>query len=84
MLQMQAIQQHDTSARLPSLTVPTLVIHGDEDQMLPVDNGKLIASLIPGARLEILEGVGHIFWWEQPERSAGLIRDHALSETPAA
>ena len=57
--------------------MPTLVIHGTEDEMLPVENGRLIASLIPGARLEILEGVGHLFFWEQPERSAELIRAHA-------
>jgi pimeloyl-ACP methyl ester carboxylesterase len=79
MLQMQAIAQHDTSARLPALDRPTLVVHGDQDLMLPVRNGRLIASLIPGARLEILEGVGHMFWWEQPARSATLIRAHALA-----
>jgi 3-oxoadipate enol-lactonase len=77
MLQMQAIAAHDTSARLGGLDVPTLVIHGDDDRMLPVANGRLIASLIPGARLEVLEGVGHMFWWEQPERSAQLVRAHA-------
>lgn len=77
--QMQAIQAHDTSARLPSLGVPTLVVHGDEDRMLPVENGRLIASLVPGARLEVLEGVGHVFWWEQPQRSAALVREHALA-----
>ncbi|MCW2994908.1 MAG: alpha/beta fold hydrolase [Conexibacter sp.] len=81
MLQMQAIAGHDTSARLPSLDLPTLVIHGDEDIMLPVQNGRLIASLIPGSRLEVLPGVGHVFWWEQPARSAELIRAHALAAT---
>jgi len=79
MLQMQAIAGHDTSPRLPSLAVPTLVIHGDEDRMLPVANGRLIASLVPDARLEVLEGVGHMFWWERPERSAELVRAHALA-----
>jgi pimeloyl-ACP methyl ester carboxylesterase len=78
MLQMQAIAAHDTSARLPSLDVPALVIHGDADAMIPVPNGRLIASLIPGARLEVLEGVGHMFWWEQPARSAELVRRRAL------
>ena len=83
MLQMQAIAGHDTSARLPTLAAPTLVIHGDQDQMLPVGNGRLIASLVPGARLEILEGVGHMFWWEQPQRSAELLRSHALAGASA-
>jgi pimeloyl-ACP methyl ester carboxylesterase len=81
MLQLQAIAGHDTSARLPSLALPTLVIHGDEDQMLPVENGRLIASLIPDAQLEVLHGVGHMFWWEQPARAAELVRAHALTAT---
>ncbi len=76
--QMQAIARHDTQARLPELAgLPTLVIHGTEDQLLPVQNGRLIASRIPGAQLEILEGVGHLFFWERPERSAELLRAHA-------
>jgi 3-oxoadipate enol-lactonase len=77
-LQVGAIGGHDTQARLAEIAAPTLVIHGTEDKMIPVANGELIASLIPGARLEILDGVGHMFWWEQPERSAELIRAHAL------
>jgi pimeloyl-ACP methyl ester carboxylesterase len=77
MAQMQAVVAHDTSARLPGLRMPTLVVHGTEDQLLPVENGRLIASLIPGAQLEILEGSGHMFFWERPERSAELVRAHA-------
>ena len=77
-LQIQAVGGHDTQARLTEITAPTLVIHGTEDRMIPVANGELIASLVPGAKLEILEGVGHLFWWEEPERSAELIRAHAL------
>jgi 3-oxoadipate enol-lactonase len=79
--QLQAIMAHDTSARLPGLDVPTLVVHGTVDRVLGYPNGPLIASLIPGARLETLEDVGHMFWWEQPERAAELVREHAL--TPA-
>ncbi len=80
--QMQAIAAHDTNARLPNVTTPTLVLHGTGDRVLGYPNGPLIASLIPAARLETFEGVGHMFWWEQPERSAELIRAHALA--PAA
>ena len=79
MAQMQAILAHDTSARLHELTMPTLVVHGTDDQMLPVENGRLIASLIPGSRLEILDGVGHLFFWEQPEHSAELVRANAAA-----
>ena len=64
--QAQAILAHDTNARLSQLEMPTLVIHGTEDQMLPVGNGQMIAERIPQARLEIFDGVGHLFFWERP------------------
>jgi pimeloyl-ACP methyl ester carboxylesterase len=78
-LQIQAIFGHDTSGRLGEISAPTLIVHGIEDGVLPYPNGELIASLMPAARLEPLEGVGHMFWWEQPEVSADLIREHALT-----
>lgn len=77
--QMRACGAHDTSARLSAIELPTLVVHGDVDRLLGPGNGRLIASLIPAARLETLEGIGHMFWWEQPGRSAELIREHALA-----
>jgi 3-oxoadipate enol-lactonase len=75
--QLQACAAHDANARLAQLAMPTLVVHGTEDQLLPVQNGRLIASRIPAARLEIFDGVGHLFFWERPERSAELVREHA-------
>ncbi len=77
MQQMQACAAHDTNARLAQIDAPALVIHGTEDRLLPVQNGRLIASRIPGARLEIFDGVGHLFFWERPERAAELVREHA-------
>jgi len=77
MEQLRAGAEHDTSARLPQIALPTLVIHGTLDELIPVQNGPMIAGLIPGARLEIIEDVGHLFYWERPERSAELIRAHA-------
>jgi pimeloyl-ACP methyl ester carboxylesterase len=79
MQQMRACGFHDTSARLSSIDLPTLVVHGDVDRLLGPGNGRQIASLIPSSRLEMLPGVGHMFWWEQPQRSAELIREHALA-----
>jgi 3-oxoadipate enol-lactonase len=77
--QMRACGAHDTHERLGRIELPTLVIHGDVDRLLAYENGRQIAAAIPGARLETLEGVGHMFWWEQPQRSAELIREHALA-----
>ena len=76
MAQMQACLAHDTSDRLAQLQVPTLIVHGTADQMIPVANAEIIQRLIPGSRLQILDGVGHLFL-EQPQRSAELVRDHA-------
>lgn len=77
-MQLQAVVAHDTHDRLPGLAMPTLVVHGTADLMLPSSNGELIASLVPDAGLELLDGVGHMYWWEQPERAAELLAAHAL------
>jgi pimeloyl-ACP methyl ester carboxylesterase len=81
MQQLHAVSGHDTSARLEQISAPTLVVHGTEDRMLPVENGRWIAEHIPGARYEELDDVGHMFWVEQPERSAALLREHARGVT---
>jgi 3-oxoadipate enol-lactonase len=80
MSQQAAVVAHDTYARLRGLQVPTLVVHGTEDRMLAPVNGDLVASLVPGARLELLAGAGHLFFWEQPQRSAQLVREHAAAQ----
>jgi len=76
--QMRACGAHDTSERLAGLEVPVQVIHGTADRLLRVENGIQIASLL-SVEPQLLEGVGHMFWWEQPERSAALVREHALA-----
>ena len=50
---------------LKSVTAPTLVIHGSEDPILPVEHGKATAEAISGADLLIIEGMGH--GWSNPE-----------------
>jgi 3-oxoadipate enol-lactonase len=80
MAQLAAIHAHDTSARLARIGAPTLVVHGTEDRLMEPVNGELLAKAIPGARLELLEGAGHMFFWEQPERSAQLVREHAAGQ----
>jgi 3-oxoadipate enol-lactonase len=77
MAQMQAIAAHDTSARLSGLGMPTLIVHGTADDLIPVENARVIAGHLPAARLELLDDVGHLFFWEEPLRSAELVRDHA-------
>jgi pimeloyl-ACP methyl ester carboxylesterase len=76
MRQLVASGGHDAFDRLGRIAVPTLLVHGTEDAMLPAANSRVMVSQIPDARLVELEGVGHLFWWEQPQRSAELVRDH--------
>ena len=79
MRQAQAAFGHNTAARLPSLTAPTLVIAGTLDEMIGYANSELIASLIPSASLVTLPAVGHLFWWERPKETAYAIREHLHS-----
>ncbi len=44
---------------LAGLRIPTLVVHGDADIMIPVENGRLVAAAIPGARMLEIPGMGH-------------------------
>ncbi len=74
--QMQACAAHDTSTRLAGLEVPAQVIHGTADRLLGVNNGIQVAALL-SVEPQLLEDVGHMFWWEQPERSAALVQAHA-------
>ena len=57
----------DSTPLLPKVTVPTLVITGEEDEMIPVDESRRMASAVPGATLVIIPGAGHLSNLEQPE-----------------
>jgi pimeloyl-ACP methyl ester carboxylesterase len=67
--------------RLHHATMPTLVIWGGDDALLPPEHGRRLAALLPDARLEVLDGVGHVVPLEAPEAFAHLVADFAL--TPA-
>ena len=51
--------QNNRKAALASIKVPVLVIHGTDDPLVPVEGGKETAAAIPGARLILIEGMGH-------------------------
>jgi poly(3-hydroxyalkanoate) depolymerase len=60
---------------LPSIDHPTLVMAGDDDPIIPLINGRILASRMPHARLEVITGGGHLFLLEEAERSAALVRE---------
>jgi pimeloyl-ACP methyl ester carboxylesterase len=58
--QLQAAMAHDAWDELPSVAVPTLVVHGDADLLVPTANGRRLAERIPGAELVLVPGAGHM------------------------
>jgi 3-oxoadipate enol-lactonase len=65
--QLGGILLWNSYGRLPGIKVPTLVMHGEEDHLLPPQNGRIVASRIPGARFELLPKAGHMLTTDQPE-----------------
>lgn len=61
---LRASDRHDAWELLPRITVPTLVLHGTDDRMVPVENAGLIASRVPGATSELYAGGRHGFFEE--------------------
>jgi 3-oxoadipate enol-lactonase len=57
----------DSTPLLAQVSVPTLVITGAEDEMIPVEESRKMASAIPGAKLVIIPGAGHLANLEQPD-----------------
>jgi pimeloyl-ACP methyl ester carboxylesterase len=66
--QLRAMAGWSRAGRLARVAVPTVVVHGAEDRLAPVRNGRRLAELIPGARYLELPGVGHLVAHEAPEQ----------------
>jgi pimeloyl-ACP methyl ester carboxylesterase len=66
----------DRVALLRTIKAPTLVIHGTDDQLVPIAGGRDTARLIPGAMLYEIEGMGHDFPPALDERLSELIAAH--------
>jgi 3-oxoadipate enol-lactonase len=77
--QWEAMQGFDVFDRLPEIQVPALVLHGTEDRTIHPDNARLLAERIPGARLVLLEGAGHVYHAEQPDAADGAVLDFVRS-----
>ena len=73
--QWEAMQDFDSLERLPSLRVPTLILHGSEDQAIDVGNAELLAERIPDAELVVLEGAGHLYHSEQAAAADAAVLD---------
>lgn len=68
---------HDAEARLSGLRMPVLIVHGDQDLVVPPGNAELLKKGIPHAQLKLLPGAGHILPVERPEAIADLLATFA-------
>lgn len=81
--QLAGSSQWDGYDRLGSIGVPTLVVHGAQDRLVPPDNGRLIAERVPGARFEVVEDANHILMTDQPERVERVLLDWLAEQAQA-
>jgi pimeloyl-ACP methyl ester carboxylesterase len=78
--QLRAVSGWGHAERLRLIDAPTIVLHGAQDRLMPAENGRRIAQLIPGARHVELDGVGHLPPLEAPTRLRELIFELAATE----
>jgi pimeloyl-ACP methyl ester carboxylesterase len=67
--------QWDGYDRLPGITTPTLVLHGELDRLVPPANGKTLAQRIPGAELAMVPDANHVLMTDQPEQVTKILLD---------
>ena len=65
--QLEAAVGFNAEPKLAAIKAPTLVVSGDSDAIVPVQNSRNLASKIPGAELDIFKGGSHLFFIERPE-----------------
>jgi pimeloyl-[acyl-carrier protein] methyl ester esterase len=63
----------DLRPRLPTITLPTLIIHGEKDALVPVSAAQWLAGQLPHSQLHILPGAGHVPTMTRPQQVATLI-----------
>lgn len=66
-------------SRLHDIKVPTLIIHGSEDWVVPLSHAEMLRDGIPNARLEVFEGCGHSPQLEEKSRFEALVRDFLVA-----
>ncbi len=75
MRQGQAIGGFDSFARLGQIKAPTLIIHGDDDAIVPFANAEVLHGAIAGSKTHTLKAAGHMFFWEAPEETVRVAGD---------
>ena len=66
------------------ITQPTLVVQGTADQVVNPGNASVLATLIPQVRVELLEGSGHLLYWDAPEQFTRVMTEFLRTERGTA
>lgn len=74
-LMAKALADTDTSALLPTIAAPTLLLWGDGDLRSPLSVAEQFHTAIPGSRLEVIAGAGHVSNMEKPDEFNARVRD---------
>ena len=77
---LESLAGYDVTALVPQVSAPTLVLHRRDDNMIGIQQGREIASLIPGARFVPLEGSIHLPYWGDTEPLLEAIEDFLSGE----
>ena len=64
----------DSTPLLQTLNVPVVLVHGDADQLIPVDRAREVRAAIPNAHLVEISGAGHMPMMESPEKTAEALK----------
>lgn len=76
---LRMMDRPDSTSLLPTIRVPTLVIAGREDELVPLVESERIAAEIPGARLVLVPAAGHLPSLERPDVVGGILADFLTS-----
>jgi 3-oxoadipate enol-lactonase len=77
----EAIRDFDFCDKLPEIIVPTLIMHGAEDRLVPVGNAEILAQRIPNAELILIQNSAHIFFIEEFEEFNMCLSDFLRRHT---
>jgi 3-oxoadipate enol-lactonase len=70
-----ASNAHDAWEALPLIAAPTLILHGDQDELNPTANAPLLADRIPDARLHLIAGARHAYFEERSDVAGPAVRE---------
>ncbi|MBN9417448.1 hypothetical protein ABS71_06460 [bacterium SCN 62-11] len=79
--QRSATGRFDVSSRLSSYRGPALLMHGDEDEVVPSANLAVLRGLLPQAQVQEFPGARHLFWIEHAEQVNQIVRDFVMTKS---